>query len=143
MGTITTRTENENAKSSIKRRYHNSVLHNHHTQCSNANAVDCSLTEEHPQAVHLSCSPKRGASTPLSASTFIYERMLMYVACTHASLVRSPHPPLKTTNYASCRIPEWSLKQQIVCRTLRVLGEIDALVSTTLMLTIWSIISKM
>jgi len=48
--------------------------------------------------------------------------MLMYVACTHASLVRSPHPPLKTTNYASCRIPEWSLKQQIVCRTLRMLG---------------------
>ena len=47
MGTVTTRTENENAKWSIKRRYHKSVLHNHHTQCSNANAIDCSLTKEH------------------------------------------------------------------------------------------------
>ena len=94
----------------------------HHTQCSNANAIDCSLTKEHLQAVHLSRSPKRRVNTLLSVSTFIYERMLMYVACTHASLVRSPHPPLKTTNYASCRIPEWSLKQQIVCRTLRMPG---------------------
>jgi len=65
---------------------------------------------------------KEGGEYSLSVSTFIDERMLMYVACTHASLVRSPHPPLKTTNYASCQIPEWSLKQQIVCRTLRMLG---------------------